>query len=406
MNFPFYIARRYLFAKKSHNAINIISSISVTGVAVGTLALIVVLSVFNGFDKLIKSLFNSFDPDLLITLAEGKTFEPDSLMIETLRKTEGVYVVAEVLEENALITYNHKQHIATIKGVCDNYPRITGLDTMIIDGRFVLFEKNQPYALVGQGVAYYLSVGLHFINPLVIHVPRKGRQVSLNPETAFTKRHIFPSGIFTVEQEIDDKYVIVPLSFARELASADDEITALEIKIKPNARIKDVQSKIQLLLGESFIVKNRYQQKELFYRIMKYEKWAIFIILSFILAVASFNVIGSLTMLILEKKDDIDTLRSMGAESSLIRLIFLFEGWMISFGGALAGLALGLLICWVQIQFGIVRLGGGGSFIIDAYPVDVRAGDVFSVLLIVLAIGFLAAWYPVRNMSKKYLENV
>jgi len=403
VNLSFYIAKRYLFAKKSRNAINIISGVSVFGVAVGTIALIVVLSVFNGFDDLIKSLYSSFDPEIKITPAEGKTFVPHSASFDTLRQLEGVIFFSEVLEENALLRYGEKQYIATVKGIDEQFSDVTGIDTMIVEGEFSLYKKNRPYAIVGQGIAYYLGMGLNFITPINIYSLKRTGNISVNPEQAINRKYIFPSGVFSIEQEYNTKYILVPIQFARELLQYTDEVSALELRLDPEADPVAVQDRIQSLLGDNYVIQNRNEQNELFYKIMKSEKWAIFFILTFILIVASFNIIGSLTMLILDKKKDIETLRSMGASDGLIKRIFVTEGWLISFSGALIGLLIGSLISWLQAKYGLIKLCGSGSFIIDAYPVVYQFTDVIKVLLTVMFIGFIAAWYPVRFTSKRFI---
>jgi lipoprotein-releasing system permease protein len=404
MNLPFYIARRYLLAKKSQNVINIISGISVIGMAVGTMALIIVLSVFNGFDELIKSLYSTFDPEIKITLAEGKTFSPVITGFEEIRNLRGVHYFSEVLEENVLLRYGDRQYLATLKGVDDKFADVTGIDTMIVDGAFELMDQNRPYAVVGQGVAYYLGIGLNFLNPLNIYSIKRTENISVNPEQAINRKFIFPSGIFSIEQEHNVKYVIVPISFARDLLGYSDEVSAIEIKLYPGADQNEVQEEIHSILGNEYLVQNRNEQNELFYRIMKSEKWAIFFILTFILIVASFNIIGSLTMLILDKKEDINTLRSLGASNKLIRKIFLLEGWMISILGAIFGLIIGSLIAWLQAKYGFIKLNSSGSFIIDAYPVVYKFPDVIKIFTTVLLIGLLAAWYPVRYISRKFLD--
>ncbi|HHJ10146.1 MAG TPA: ABC transporter permease [Bacteroidetes bacterium] len=405
MNFPFYIAKRYLVAKKSHNVINLISFISVIGVMVGTMALVVVLSSFNGFDDLVHSLFNSFDPDLKITPAKGKTF-PDSLaVIKKVKHLPEVMHAADVVEENALLQYRKRQYIATVKGVSDEYTAMSGVDSMMVDGAFVLHSKGAPMAVLGQGIAINLGVGLNFISPIKIYVPRRTKHISLNPERAFNKKYIFPSGVFAIQQDFDLKYMIVPLEFARELFGYTYELSAVELKFKPGVNNKQTEEKIENILGADFLVKNRYEQQALLYRIMKTEKWVIFLILTFILIIASFNVIGSLSMLIIEKKEDIMTFRNLGGDHSLIRRIFLFEGWMITIVGAVAGIALGLFICWLQLHFGIVKIPGSGSFVIDTYPVKVQALDILLIFLTVLAIGYGAAWYPVRFIIGRLVRN-
>jgi lipoprotein-releasing system permease protein len=403
VNLSFYIAKRYLFAKKSRNAINIISGISVFGVAIGTIALIVVLSVFNGFDGLIKSLYSSFDPEIKITPAEGKTFVPQSASFDSLRQMDGILFISEVLEENALLRYGEKQYIATVKGVDEQFSSVTGIDTMIVEGEFSLYKKNRPYAIVGQGIAYYLGMGLNFITPINIYSLKRTGSISINPEQAINRKYIFPSGVFSIEQEYNTKYILVPIRFARELLQYTSEVSALEIRLDPQTDPGAIQENIRSLLGDQFVVQNRNEQNELFYKIMRSEKWAIFFILTFILIVASFNIIGSLTMLILDKKKDIETLRSLGASDGLIKRIFVTEGWLISISGAIIGLLIGSLISWLQARYGLIKLDGSGSFIIDAYPVVYQFTDVIKVLLTVMFIGFIAAWYPVRFTSKRFL---
>jgi lipoprotein-releasing system permease protein len=406
MRLPVYIARRYLFARKSQNAINIISGISMTGVAVGTMALVVILSVFNGFDEVVKSLFNSFDPDLKIIAAEGKTFTPDERFDE-VASLPGIEQFAEVLEENALLKYGERQHIATIKGVDESFIHVTGIDSMVYDGEMKLKDEHRPYAVLGQGVAYSLQVGLNFVNPLFVYMPKRLGNINLaNPDDAFRRKYIFPSGIFAIEQDYDSRYVIVPIEFLRELLEYTSEVSAIEIKMNPDRNGEKLQSTIEGILGDSFLVKNREQQNELFYRVMKSEKWAIFLILTFILIIASFNIIGSLSMLIIDKRKDIQSLRNMGAGESLIRKIFLVEGWLISIVGSLAGIVFGTLICVLQDRFELLKLGGDGTFVINAYPVDLQWPDLILVWATVLFIGFLAAWYPVRQISKGYLRRM
>ena len=401
MKLPVYIARRYFFAKKSHNAINIISIIAVSGVAIGTMALVIILSVFNGFDRLVKSLFNSFDPDIRITKAEGKTFVPDSLLFNKIKNYPFVLHFSEVVEENALLRYGDKQYIATVKGVDTGYSKIIWIDSMMMEGEFKLMKINRPYAVVGQGVAYYLGIGLHFIDPIMIFVPRRTSGVSLNPDNAFSRRFIYASGIFRIEQEVDSKYLLVPISFARDLLEYTNEVTSVEIQLNPKYDSRKAYQELENVLGPSYIVKDRYQQKEFFYKILKSEKWAIFFILSFILMVASFNIVGSLTMLILDKKKDIAVLHSMGTNSNTLRQIFLTEGSFIALAGALIGLAIGATICYLQMKYSIVHLQGSGSFVINAYPVFMKASDFTLVFFTVLLIGFIAAWYPVRFISQK-----
>lgn len=403
MNFPLFISKRYLIAKKSRNAINIISMISVIGVTIGVASLIVVLSVFNGFDGVIKSMYNAFDPDIKITPAQGKVFILSDSLKNKIINHPAVYDVAETFEENALLKYSDQQYIATVKGVSDNFENISGVDTMLVAGDFILKQNNQNYTVVGQGVAYYLSLGLNYIDPIVIYVPRRDANITTNPASAFNRNYIFPSGVFGIQQEFDTKYIIVPLDYARSLFDYNNEISAIEVKLNDHAQLEKVQNDIKNILDNDFVVKNRNEQHESFYKIMKSEKMFIFIILTFILIIASFNIIGSLTMLIIDKKDDIATFRSLGANLKTIRQIFLTEGWLITIVGAFFGLILGGFICWMQIEFELVRLQGSASFIIDAYPVKLNWLDFTAVFLTISLIGFLAAWYPVRYITKRYV---
>lgn len=407
MNLPFYIAKRYLLGKKSQNAINIISGISVLGITTGTMALVIVLSVFNGFDSVVKSLYNTFDPDIQISSKSGKTFNPDPATIKSIASIPGVSAVSEVMEENVLLLYNDRQYIATVKGVDEAYMDVSGLDSMIIDGEMKLKDQNRPYVVVGQGVAYNLGIGLHFIDPLYIYtIDRKARINMSQPEESIRRDFIYPSGIFAIEQDFDSRYIVCPIDFVRELLLYEKEVTCLEVKLDPTIPGDEVHQEIQSLMGEDYHVKNREQQNEMFYRVMRSEKWAIFLILTFILIIASFNIIGSLSMLIIDKKKDILTLRNMGAGNRLIKRIFLVEGWLISIVGSLTGLFLGTVISWIQQHFGVIKLTQSGSFIIDAYPVQVEALDICLIWVTVLIIGLIAARYPVQQISKKYLASI
>lgn len=403
MNLPLFIAFRYLFSKKKQNIINIISAISVTGIIVGTMALVIILSVFNGFNSLIETLFSNFDPDLKITAAKGKLFTPTDHRFEEIKNLPGVIHYAEVIEEVALLKYNSQQYVATLKGVPSNYASYTNIDTLIIDGAFMLEDGNTDYALVGQGVAYNLGLGLSFVDPIRIFVPKRGAQTSINPARALNYDHIYPSGVFAVLEEVDSRYMIVPIKFASKLFETGDQISAVELGITPEANRNKIQREIQDILGDSFEIKNKYQQHDLIYKTMRSEKWAAYLILVFILIVASFNMLGSLSMLIIDKKDDLFILRGMGADSKFIRSIFLYEGWLITFFGAIIGTFLGIFVAWLQIHFEFVTLPGEGSFIISAYPVKIIISDILIILSVVLGIGFLASWYPVRFISQRFI---
>jgi len=403
----FFIAKRYLFSKKSHNIINIISGISVVGVTVGTMALVIVLSVFNGFESLIVSLFNSFNPALSITAKEGKTFHFDEFPADSIKNIPGVFVLTRVIEENALLKYRNKQYIATIKGVSPEFEAMSGLDTMLVDGTFLLRSKNQNHMILGAGVAYFLHASLlDRLNPITVFVPRREGNMGMSMEKAFNSKNIFPSAIFSIQQDFDVKYAIVPIDFARELLDYGDEVTAVELGLSANADPDKIEKEISRVLGDKFSVKNRFEQQVLLYKIMKSEKWAIYFILTFILIIATFNVIGSLTMLIMDKKKDIAILYSMGAGKKLIKRIFLLEGILISVGGAVIGMLLGGFISWLQQKFGIIGLGNGtGTFVVDAYPVKIKITDFIMVFITVVSIGLIAAWYPVMQLSKKYINH-
>jgi len=404
MKLSLYIARRYLFAKKSRNAINVISAISVAGVTVGTMALITILSVFNGLEEMVRSIFSTSDPQIKIAPAKGKVFVPDSLKLKRLAGTEGVEIYAFTLEENALLRFEEQQYIATVKGVSLNYAEVTDLDTAMWDGEFTLVGENgRPYAIAGLGVANYLGMRLNFVSPLAIYIPDRKAKTRGTPDNEFTRKYIYMSGIFAVEQEFDSKYVFLPIEFARELLDYKDEVSSIEVRMKPGADEKRTQNAIREVMGDQFVVQNRYEQQEMFYKVMKAERLAIFVILTFILVIASFNIIGSLTMLIIEKERDINILRSLGADNRLIKRIFIYEGWMISFIGTVTGLLLGFILCAAQQHFGIVKLAGE-SLLIDAYPVRMQLSDFFIVAATVLAIGYAAAWYPVHYLSRRHLK--
>jgi lipoprotein-releasing system permease protein len=399
-----YIAKRYLFAKKSRNAINIISAVSVAGVAVGTMALIIILSVFNGLETMVSAIFNTFDPDIRITAAEGKTFIADTPRLKLLARVEGLSCYSLTIEENALLKYGDRQYIATIKGVDDNYAMVSNIDSSMWEGVFTLrSEKGRPYAIPGIGVAQYLGIRINFINALIIFVPRKSGGANINAENAFNKKFILTSGIFEVEKEYDSKYVYIPIEFARELTEIEEGVTSIEIKFTKNADPGIVQKNITKIFGKGFIVQNRYEQQEIFYKVMRSERLAIFFILTLILIIASFNIIGSLTMLIIEKERDIEILKSLGADNNLIRKIFIFEGWLISIIGAFAGILMGFAICWLQQTYGLVKLHSE-SLIMDSYPVVMKIKDFIIVPGTVLIIGYWAAWYPVRFLTKKFLN--
>ncbi|OFY86421.1 MAG: hypothetical protein A3F72_11530 [Bacteroidetes bacterium RIFCSPLOWO2_12_FULL_35_15] len=399
MNLPFFIAKRYLLSKKSHNAINIISGISVGSVCIVTMALIVVLSAFNGLSALVQSLYNSFDSDISITIKQGKTFDPNSTEIQSLKKMDGLAYYSEIIEGNALLKYENKQCLATIKGVNNDYKKMNGFDSLLTEGDFNL-EKNN--VVIGRGIGYILQTGSNnLFFPISAYAPKRGNIISINPEDGLNELKVYPSGTFSINDELDSKYVFMGIAKARELFDYTTEVTSIEVGIKPGFDKESIQQQISSLLGNNYHVKNREQQNELLYKTLKTEKLWTFLILVFILIIGTFNVVGSLTMLIIEKKKDITILHDMGADIQLIRKIFLLEGMLIMIIGATSGIVLGALICWLQLKFSLVPLSEG--WLVDAYPIHMLASDFILVLAVVLLIGFFAAWYPVRIFTKKHL---
>lgn len=400
MNLPFFIARRYLISKKSHNIINLISGISMVGVAVGTAALIIVLSVFNGFESVVKSLFSVFDPDIEITIIQGKTFHNNQINEDQIRSLPGVISYTEVVEENALLYYKKQQYLATIKGVDSLYQHNSPLDSLLVTGEMTLQDDSLDFAVPGYGIAYFLDIDMNAPDNLIsVYIPKRTGSITGLPQESFNSELIQPIGIFSVQQDFDDKYMLVPLRFARRLLDYSNEVTSIEIRLAKGADSKSIQQKVTEIVGPEFRVQNRFQQQEVLYKIMKTEKWAVFLILTFILIVASFNVVGSLTMLILDKQKDIGILRSLGARDATIKQIFFLEGLLITLTGAIAGLILGLLVCFVQLKFGLVKLQGGGSFIMDAYPVEMILTDFLYVFITIALIGSASAWLPVKRIS-------
>ncbi len=392
-----------MFSKNNKNAINIISGISVAGFAVGSFALVVVLSVFNGFEGLVVSLYNSFDPDMKIVATKGKVFNPDTTKIAELKNIDGILHVTEVLEENALLKYGDKQTFATIKGVGGGFTKYSGLDTMMVEGELTLKKDNYNFAVLGYGIARFLSVNVdNSFAQLSVFIPKRGETTDvLSPENALVKKFITPAGIFSVEEEINKKYAIVPLGFAKKMLEYDRGISALEIILKSGVNEGKIQQQIQKTMGTGFEVKNRYQMQEVLYRVFNTERWATYFILTFILLVAAFNVIGSLTMLVIDKKGDISVLKSMGASDGLIRKIFFKEGLIIALIGAIIGIALGVLVCWIQQSYGIIKLGGEGTFVVSDYPVQMKISDIILIFFTTLTLGALTSLYPSLRSSQQ-----
>ena len=412
MNFPFYIAKRYLFSKKSHNAINVISGVSVCGIALATLALVCTLSVFNGFQDLVTTMFTAFDPELKIVAVNGKVFDSRDERIQSVRQLPEVEVSSESLEDNAMVQYKDRQAMVVIKGVEDHFYQVTAIDSILYGrGERVLHDEVADYAIPGIELVSMLGTGIRFLDPLTVYVPKRGSKINVaNPASSFNSDYLYSSGlVFAVnQQKYDASYILTSLSFARNLFQYDTEVSSIELKVKEGSNINKVQEKVSQILGNDYQVLNRYEQQADTYRIMEVEKLISYLFLTFILLIACFNVIGSLSMLIIDKRADVVTLRNLGANDETITHIFLFEGCLISFFGAIVGVVLGVALCLVQQEFGLISLGTGdsaGAFVVDAYPVSVHLSDVLLVLGTVLFISFLAVQYPVRYLSRRLLGN-
>ena len=404
MNISLFIARRYLFSKKSHNAINVISAISVCGIAIATMAMVVVLSVFNGFGGIVEGMFSAFDPDLKITVREGKVFDYDNPLFEEALQVEGIQMISESLEENALFSFDGQQIPVLMKGVSDEFNNMTEMEKLMVDGTFKLREDVVDYTTLGAGLAVSLGARPGFINPIEIYAPKRDVRVNLaNPAAAFTTGYVQIGGVFSLNTpKYDENMAIMPISKVRELLNYTNEVTSLEVKLTPGVSLKKVKRQIKNILGEDFLVEDRYEQQRESYRMLQVEKWVTFLILAFILLIAVFNVVGSLSMLIVEKREDINSLRNMGASNNLISRIFLNEGWLITFSGIIAGIATGLVLCLLQQHFGFIRLSDiPGAYIIDAYPVIVKFIDIIVIFAVVSIIGLVTVLYPVNNLRKK-----
>ncbi|MBQ9650760.1 MAG: ABC transporter permease [Prevotella sp.] len=402
MNFPFYIARRYLFSKKSTHAINIISGISIGGVAVATMALVVTMSVFNGFRDLVATLFTSFDPQLMVVPVEGKTAPADDPILTEIRRMPEVDVATETLEDQALAVYRDRQAMVTLKGVDNNFDELTHITEILYgDGEFELEAANLQYGTLGIQLAQNLGTGVRWDGYLQVFAPRREGQLDLsNPTDGFAADSLISPGVvFAVKQaKYDRNYIIAPIAFARRLFDGQGMLSALELRLKSGSNLDRVKSKMQEIAGGKYRVLDRYEQQADTFRIMKIEKLMAYIFLTFILIVACFNILGSLSMVIIDKKDDVETLKSLGASEGQIRKIFRFEGRMIAAIGAIVGIGVGLLLCWIQQTFGIVALGSeSGSFVVDAYPVSVHPWDIILVFATVLAAGWIAVWFVERS---------
>ena len=397
MNLPFYIARRYLVAKKSHNVINIISAISAAGMAVGTAALVIIMSIYNGFDSLIKTMMGNVEADLVIVPAQGKTFVPEGEVYDWIYEQEDVKNMCCVLQEQVFISYDGKQSLCRAKGVDWVFEEETPVKGYIKDGEFRLHKGDIPMACVGASLAWDMGISPRFLSPIELYFPSRTRKISLsNPAASIESIKVWPSSIFSISNDIDAELLILPIEKMRELLEYDDEVSAVEIRVENgvgNDRIKDLQKEISARLGEGFRVKNRYQQNESLYKMMKYEKAAIYMILIFIIIIIAFNIFGSLSMLRIEKQGDIATLRSMGAGEKTIRRIFSLEGWMISLSGLAVGLIFGIGFSLAQPHWGFIKMPG--SFIVQAYPIILSWSDILLTVSGVAVIGYLIALLPV-----------
>ena len=405
MSISFFIARRYLFSKKSHNIVNIISKIATVGISVASAAMIIVLSGFNGFGSLIEDAFNAFDPDLRITPRYGKVFNYHTPEFERALQVEGILMISESLQDNVLLRFNDRQVPAMIKGVSEDFQMMSDMDRLMTSGTFRLREDVIDFATLGTGLATTLGVRTGFVNPIEIHVPRRSVRPNLaNIAASFRMMPVQIGGVFSLSQpELDDQLAIVPIELVRNLFSYDTEVSALNIMLAPNASVRRVQADIQRIIGNDFLVETRFEQQRDAFRMLQSERWVTFMILTLILLIAVFNIVGSVTMLIEEKKHDIKSLQNLGASNQVISHIFLYHGWAISFLGAMSGLLIGTAIALAQQHFRFLRLGGApDAFSIDHFPVVVQVGDILLVFVVVSVISFLTVLYPVRSRLRRF----
>lgn len=399
MNLSFHIARRYLVSKKSNNAINIISWISIAAIALTTAALVIILSAMNGLTGVVANLYNAIEPDIKVMPATGKFFVADDNFIAKIKSINGVNQTSSCISDNALIKKGDKQSIITIKGVDDNFKNVTHFDSVISEGTFQLKHGNDYFAVFGRGVANQLDININnIIEQIAIYSPKRGQEESLNPDDNFNQKYVFPSGTFSLNDDFDFKYVIVDIGLARELLDCTNEVSSVEISLNKGADLEDVQAQLSSVLGDKFLIKNRYQLNDVLFKTLESEKLWTFIILAFILIIATFNIIGALTMLIIEKKKDIKTLYCMGADNTLISRIFMGEGFLITAIGAGIGLTLGLVVCLLQMKFHFVEFSD--QYVIPYYPIDLQAKDFVWIISLIMLIGFFAALYPVRVFTR------
>lgn len=408
MNLALYIARRYLFSKKSHNAINVISAIAVCGVALATLALVCTLSVFNGFHDLISSFFTHFDPQLKVEAARGKTFVQDSAMMASIQQIEGVEVVSMTLEDNAMAKYQEQQAMVTIKGVDDNFQALTGVEEILYGNpELKLYDEVADYGIPGIQLMYILGMGMQPFDPIEVYAPRTGTRVNMtNPMANFKRLPLYsPGTVLNInDARYASTYIVASLDYAQRLFDCPGEISAIELRLTPGANTGRVKRAVQQLVGDGFTVHDRYEQQEATFKVVKIEKFVSYLFLCFILMVACFNIISSVSMLILDKRDNVDTLRSMGATQNMAERIFIYEGNLIAFFGAITGLVLGVVLCLLQQEFGIIGLGGDGQFVVDAYPVRVKLLDILLVFVSVILVNAVSVWLPIKLLNKYFMK--
>ena len=409
MNLSLYIAKRYLFSRKSHRVINIISTVAIAGVALATAAMICTMSVFNGFQDVVARQFTAFDPDIKITAAKGKNILTDSEEIDKVKAKPEIECHSFCIEDKTMVEYNGRQAMVTIKGVDSSFTALTGFEkTLYGNGKLLFDDGENSYGVLGAGLLQKLGCGIYFTDPLKVYIPNRNGKANLTvPARNFKKGELHSSGlVFILNQpKYDAGYIVTSEDFARRLFRREaNEATSMELKIKENCDIGDVQKDIEDILGEGYTVQDRYQQQNDIYRVMQIEKLISYIFLTFILLVACFNIIGSLAMLIIEKRDNMNTLRSLGAEESMIANIFVIEGCIISTIGAVAGIAIGIGLCWIQENFGLISMGTAESFVVESYPVKVILDDVLTVFATVVIVGLVAVWLPVKILTKKFVR--
>lgn len=406
MDLSLYIAKRYLFSKKSHQVINIISWVAIAGIALATAAMVCTLSVFNGFQGVVAEQFTAFDPDIKVTAVQGKSFLTDNPNIEAAAKTEGIAVVSFSVEDKALVEYGGKQVMVTLKGVDNNFRQLTDIERVLHgNGEFILQDSLNSYAVLGGKIVNELNCGLFFTTPLEIYAPNRGGKINLTmPARNFKKGMLLSSGLaFIVNQpEYDGGYILTSNEFARKMfRRKPNEATSLEIKLTTGADVSEVKRNIETILGSDYIIKDRYEQQDDIYKVMQIEKLISYIFLTFILLVACFNIVGSLSMLIIEKRENMETLRSMGADNSTVANIFIYEGIIISAIGAVSGIIAGIALCLAQQRFGFISMGNAESFVVNSYPVEIQAKDILTTFVTVLIVGITAVWLPVKMLTRK-----